>query len=201
MQRHLEGLIPFSRRALSAALRMGTATDAAPLAVDATAGNGHDTLFLAAAIGDQGRVWAFDVQEAALGSAKNLLAATGPDIADRVAFIHGGHETAGRVLPGTAAGHVWAVTFNLGYLPGGDKTVVTLPETTLGALSCLSGMLAPGGILSVHSYRGHEGGRAEGDAVAAWFGGLPWETWRVAEYGFCNKPRNGEILFLAERLA
>lgn len=201
MPRHLEDLIALSRRALSSALALARETDGCLLAVDATAGNGHDTLFLTREAGERGRVWAFDVQAAALDSAAKLLAETAPGLAGRVTFALRGHEDAAAVLPGNAAGHVWAVTFNLGYLPGSDKRVATLPETTLKALSSLADMLAPGGVLSVHSYQGHEGGRAEGDAVAAWFRALPWETWRVAEYGFINKQRNREVLFLAERLA
>lgn len=200
MTRHLEGLIPFSRRALASALALARETGDCPLAVDATAGNGHDTLFLAEETGERGRVWAFDVQEAALESAMELFAGAAPELAERVTFVLGGHETAADVLPKDAARHVRAVTFNLGFLPGSDKRVTTRPETTLKALRSLSDMLAPGGVLSVHTYLGHDGGRAEGDAVAVWFRNLPWETWRVAEYAFSNKQRNREILFLAERL-
>lgn len=203
--RHLDDLIPLSRRALASALR--EANDGMPLnapgvmAVDATAGNGHDTLFLASTVGAAGRVWAFDVQETALVAAKNRFQTEAPHLLDTVTFIHAGHETASTALPPEARGNIRAVTFNLGYLPGSDKHIVTTAPHTLAALDGLSAMLAVGGVLSVHSYQGHPGGEEEGMAVAGWFAALPWETWRVAEYGFRNKLRNPEVLFLAERVA
>ncbi|SBW04934.1 putative rRNA methylase YtqB [uncultured delta proteobacterium] len=211
--RHLDELIPLSRRALSSALALakeayGTSVapvapgaPIAPIAVDATAGNGHDTLFLAAAIGEKGRVWAFDVQEAALAATRKRLEAENPDLLSRVSLVRAGHETAATALPAGTAGHLWAVTFNLGYLPGSDRRIVTKAATTLEALDFFASALAVGGVISVHAYLGHDGGEDEGGAVERRFAALPWETWRVAEYTFRNKQRNRETLFLAEKLA
>lgn len=202
--RHIDDLTPLSRRALASALAGepgGMRPYGHAMAVDATTGNGHDTLFLAANVGEAGRVWAFDIQEAALVSAKNRFRAEAPHLLNSVTFIHAGHETAGTVLPPEARGNIRAVTFNLGYLPGGDKRIVTTLSGTLAALDSLSAMLAVGGVLSVHSYLGHPGGDEEGETVAGWSAALPWEAWRVAEYSFCNKHRNPETLYLAERVA
>lgn len=199
--RFLEGLIPLSRRALSAALAHAGKEGTTVFAVDATTGNGHDTLFLASQVGETGRVWAFDVQEAALASARGRFAVEAPELLDRVVFVPTGHETVREVLPPEVADRVRAVTFNLGFLPGSDKQVVTRASTTLRALHDLADMLAVGGILSVHAYRGHEGGQEEDEAVRAWFEGLSWKRWRAAEYRFTNKHRNGEVLYLAERIA
>lgn len=198
--RHLDELIPLSRRALVSALSFAKDCGKPPLAVDATAGNGNDTLFLAAAVGEKGRVWAFDVQEAALASTRKRLEKEGPAVLSRVIPVHAGHERAGELLPEGVAGRLWAVAFNLGYLPGGDTRLVTKAATTLEALAFFASALAPGGVLSVHAYLGHEGGEDEGGAVGDWFAHLPWETWRVAEYGMRNKQWNRETLFLAEKL-
>lgn len=198
--RHLDGLTPLSRRALSSAFARAAETGEPAFAVDATTGNGHDTLFLAEGVGGNGRVWAFDVQEAALESAKNRFATERPELLGRVSFVLAGHETAWETLPEETAGHILAVTFNLGYLPGSDKRVTTQTRTTLEAIARLSGMLAVGGVICVHSYQGHEGGAEEGEAVARHCASLPWETWRVAEYAFVNRSRNRETLFLAERI-
>lgn len=192
-------MIPLSRRALAAALASGRQNNASLAAVDATMGNGHDTVFLAGAVGGNGTVWAFDVQKTAHEITKERFAAEAPELLRRVRFCPAGHETASRALPPEAHGRVWAATFNLGYLPGSDKQVVTRPETTLAALRDIAGMTAVGGVISVHCYLGHAGGENEGLAVAAWFGALPWDAWRVAEYSFINKTRNRETLFLAER--
>ena len=201
MTRHLENLIPLSRRALSSALALAGESEEPVFAVDATVGNGHDTLFLAERAGERGRVWAFDVQEAAIVFARERFRRDAPDLLGRVVFAHAGHETAGEVLPPEAAGRVWAAVFNLGFLPGSDKRVKTAAPTTLRALESLAAVLAVGGVLSVHSYRGHDGGGEEDEAVRQWFEDRSWESWRVAEYFFGNKRRNREILYLAERIS
>jgi hypothetical protein len=69
------------------------------------------------------------------------------------------------VLPPEIFGQVVAVTFNLGYLPGGDKSVVTQTTTTRMALRLSMDLLRPGGLLVVVAYRGHPGGPEECDAV------------------------------------
>lgn len=51
------------------------------------------------------------------------------------------------------------VTFNLGYLPGGDKNLITKVDTTLQALQAASNVLQPGGLISIVAYVGHPGGR------------------------------------------
>lgn len=193
-------LLPeMTRRALAEALAAAKRSGAPVFAVDATAGNGHDTLFLAREVGETGRVFAFDVQESALAATKKRLEEAGEGLTGRVAFIRAGHETARDVLPPEAANALWAATFNLGFLPGSDKRVVTAAPTTIAALEALAGLAAPGCVISVHTYRGHKGGEAEHRAVTDWLRNLPWEAWRVAEYAFANKVKNGESLFLLEK--
>ncbi len=200
MTGRLDSLAGLARRALFAAF--SGIEDACPLAVDATAGNGHDTLLLARLAGQNGRVWAFDVQEAALVAARERLArAEEGDLTARVCFVREGHERLARVLPPEAAGRVRAATFNLGFLPGSDKQIVTRPAATLRALADLASFTAPGGIVSVHCYAGHEGGREELDAVGVFCADLPWPAWRSARYEMVNKNRNREALFLLEKTA
>ncbi|CAK7001506.1 MAG: hypothetical protein DELT_00048 [Desulfovibrio sp.] len=200
----LDPLITMMRRAVGAALT--TARDAAHktgrpfFIVDATAGNGHDTLFLAEEAGTLGQVFAFDVQQGAIEKAKQRLHEAGADLAARVTFVHAGHETIKIHLPPEAAGNLAAATFNLGYLPGSDKRVVTEERTTITALETLVSYAASGCVISVHAYRGHEGGEKECEAVAVYLAALPWEEWRVAEYSFINKRKNRETLFLLERM-
>ena len=205
MTRCLDSLEDCSRRALGAAFAHARALHCAPFAVDCTVGNGYDTLFLAMSVAPEGRVWAFDVQEAGLACARNRLAEYGaapcgcsPD--DLVSFIHAGHEILADRLPPESFGALWGATFNLGYLPGSDKTVITRAETTLAALEALAPRMHCGGVISVHGYAGHGGGREEVEAVGGWMRNLLWDTWRVAEYAFANKKHNREVLFLAERL-
>lgn len=146
-------------------------------AIDATVGNGHDTLFLAREVGESGKVYGFDIQEAALDTAYKRLQAEG--MADRVSLYHAGHEAMAVVLPESVRGRVKAVIFNLGYLPGGDKQRTTAISTTLAALGQALSLLAPGGAISVLAYTGHPGGREEAEAVQEWAGSLPDEYCQV----------------------
>jgi hypothetical protein len=90
--------------------------------------------------------------------------------------------------------------FNLGFLPRSDRSIATRSASTLIALEASLAALLPRGLLSVHAYGGHPGGREEMEAVEAWFPGLPASKVTVGRYALCNKQRNPEILFLARRL-
>lgn len=158
--RGIASLVGRAHAAIGVVLRTGS------IAVDATAGNGHDTAFLAACVGPRGRVFGFDIQPAALATTRARLVAEG--LAERVTLVHSGHEDLTRHIPARLHGKVRAVMFNLGYLPGGDKTRTTRPQTTLAALDGALCLLAPTGRLSVLAYTGHPGGRAETDGVLAW---------------------------------
>lgn len=130
--------------------------------VDATAGNGHDTLFLTGLVGEAGKVAAFDVQEAAIEATRRRLEAAG--MAERATLWCESHtRIAERVGPGVAA-----VMFNLGYLPGGDHAMITRTGETLRALEVAVELLRPGGLVTVVCYPGHPGGDQEAAAVRAW---------------------------------
>jgi len=143
--------------------RLAAVIHAGDYALDATVGNGHDTLFLAEQVGDTGHVWGLDVQPGALTNAHDLLAGKG--LSERVSLIKGGHQHLNEQLPEAARGRLATVMFNLGYLPGSDRRVSTRPETTLPALDAALANLRPGGMLSVLAYRGHPGGQDEATAV------------------------------------
>ncbi|MGJ3243503.1 MAG: class I SAM-dependent methyltransferase [Opitutales bacterium] len=133
------------------------------IAVDATAGNGHDTAFLAKTLGPGGRVHAFDIQQTAVEATRQRVH-TLTDAAEVV--IHPeSHERMGTLVPTPAC----AILFNLGYLPGGQKTITTRTDSTLRALDQALERLDAPGILTLIAYPGHEAGVAETRAVAAWF--------------------------------
>lgn len=147
------------------------------IAIDATVGNGHDTLFLARAVGVGGTVYGFDIQEQALDTAYKRLQAEG--LEGRVSLYHAGHEAMAVVLPESVRGRVKAVMFNLGYLPGGDKARITAINTTLAALEQALSLLAPGGAISVLAYTGHPGGREEAEVVKGWARSLSDDYYQV----------------------
>lgn len=137
-------------------------------ALDATVGNGHDTLFLAALVGETGRVIGFDIQTEAIDATRRRLDEAG--LGARVALHWRSHDSLAEVLEPDRKVHV--AMFNLGYLPGGDKTVITRPETTIHALTEILDRLADGGLVTVVVYPGHPGGDAEARAVVEFAGSL-----------------------------
>lgn len=147
------------------------------LAIDATAGNGHDTLFLAERVGGSGHVYAFDVQEAALAQASRRLAEAG--IADRATFLLHSHGEMAALLA-EVADRVAVVMFNLGYLPGGDHAAITETAETIAALQGATELLAVNGVISVVAYPGHPGGREESETVAAWCNQLDPHQWQIS---------------------
>lgn len=136
-------------------------------AVDATIGNGHDTLFLARCVGPDGQVFGFDVQPEAVAATQRRLeqARTAPasDSLAPCVLIQASHANMLDHLPATRHGRVRIVMFNLGYLPGFDHATTTTVESTLAGIAAAEQLLEVGGILSVLAYPGHAAGRAELD--------------------------------------
>lgn len=150
------------------------------LAVDATAGNGHDTLFLAQSVGGAGRVFAFDIQARALAATTARLEAAG--LGSRVQLIHRSHEKLLESLPPETQGNIQAVMFNLGYLPGSDKATITRRDSSLAALRQAARTVSPQGIISVLAYRGHPGGQEESLAIQAAMEALAHTEWPLSVF-------------------
>lgn len=175
-------------------------------AVDATIGGGNDTLFLARLVGTSGRVYGFDIQAEALERAKERL--IGADalhtdsqrlVTERVQLFLAGHEHMEDRVPASAHGKVAAVMFNLGYLPGGDHSVITNAQSTIPALAAALRLLRAGGVLTVVVYPGHPGGDEEAAAVADWCAGLPQAEAQVLVYRFANARNNPPYLIAIEK--
>ncbi|NJM36955.1 MAG: methyltransferase domain-containing protein [Akkermansiaceae bacterium] len=164
--------------------------------IDATAGNGHDTVFLAECVGKTGNVLAFDVQEAAIISARERLAATG--YSERVGFYQKSHAEMGNHA---APESVSAILFNLGYLPGEDHALTTELGETLRALEIATNLLRSGGVLSVICYPGHPAGAIEAEAVEKWAAALATRGWRIAKYGAIGTRRPAPFLLLIHKFS
>ena len=177
-----------------AQLLVARVLSAGDCAVDATVGNGHDTLFLAKAVGPSGRVYGFDVQAEALAMARRTVAGM-----ENVTLFHAGHERMADHLPAEAEGQIAAAMFNLGYLPGADAAVITRAETTLSALDLALILVRVGGVVSVVVYPGHDGGAGEADAVRAWARALPGE-FAASVHARVNTRTPAPELILIERL-
>ena len=159
------------------------------IVVDATMGNGHDTLFLAKLAK---QVYAFDIQEQALEKTSQRLQEAGLTNAE---LILQGHETVDQFVR-----EVKAAIFNLGYLPSADKSIITQPQTTLEALDKLCHMLVKGGRIAIMIYYGHEGGDIERDAVMDFISHLPQQEYTAAIYRTLNQINNPPFLVMIEKL-
>lgn len=187
----LERVLPFARTLLEGAISPGD------IAIDATLGNGHDTLFLARLVGDTGRVYGFDIQDEALFSTKTQLSQH--NLADRVTLFHNGHEEISNCIPPIHHGKVTGAVFNLGYLPGGDKTIVTRPNTTIAAIEQLLDMLAPEGIIVLVIYHGHPEGAVERDYIIRYVKQIDQSVANVLQYQFLNQKNHPPFIVAIEK--
>ncbi|MEX2578590.1 MAG: class I SAM-dependent methyltransferase [Verrucomicrobiales bacterium] len=165
---------------------------AGDVAVDATVGNGHDTLFLAECVGKSGRVVGFDIQRDAIEASRTRTVSH-----PQVELHRAGHETMDRYVDG----EIQAAMFNLGYLPSGDKTLTTLPATTVAALTLASHLLATPGILTIVVYPGHEGGKAEAEAVDSWVSSIDSSDFLPVKYELVDPSNRHPWLAAVEKRA
>ncbi len=132
--------------------------------IDATTGNGHDTLWLAQSVGPTGTVYAFDIQNSAIEIARERLA--NENAPAQIVFLNTCHSHIAKSLPSEISAK--AIVFNLGYLPEGDKSIITKADTTISALNQCLTILQPKGIISIVIYPGHQGGSTESNGVLNW---------------------------------
>ena len=161
--------------------------------VDATMGNGKDTLFLCELVGETGHVFAFDVQAEAVERTRERVRDAGFE--SRTTLLLAGHETMGEHI----AQPVQAVMFNLGWLPGAEHIVTKKPDTTLRAVSAALDLIAPGGIVTVCVYPGHEEGTRELEALKTYVSQLSVRTFNVLYHSFVNASSQTPQLFLIQR--
>ena len=161
--------------------------------VDATMGNGHDTLFLCELVGEGGRVYAFDVQEQAVENTRKRLTEAG--MMDRAALFCLGHERMAEQVKEPVA----AVVFNLGWLPGGDHSVTTHWETTRQAVDSALKLLRPQGVLVICAYPGHAEGDRERQALMNTLAALPPQEYNVLWHKFLNAGPGAPECFAVQR--
>lgn len=151
------------------------------LVIDATAGGGVDTLALAQLVGTNGNVLAFDIQQEALDkTAARLQQFKDQTVLATVSLICDSHAKMAQYVD--QAGTVGAIMFNLGYFPGGDESIITIPASTIEALEQSLDLLKAGGIITCMLYPGHAGGHIEADAVQQWASNIPVERAQCLMY-------------------
>lgn len=164
---------------------------AGDVVIDATVGNGHDTQLLAELVQQQGLVYGFDVQQGAIDAARSLLEGS----SEHLRLICAGHETMAKEIDQAHRGRVKAVTFNLGYLPGGDKAITTNADTTLPAIEQAISLLCTDGIITIVCYQ-HPEGLREIDAVRNMLHQMPQPQFSCLETNFVNQRGNPAVVFI-----
>lgn len=159
--------------------------------VDATLGNGKDTDFLRELVGDEGRVYAFDVQQAAIDATKNFIA---KERQENIYFILDNHANIDRYIKSP----VKAVIFNLGYLPSSDHAIRTCPKNSSEAVRKSLDLLDTGGILSVAAYLGHDQGE-EYRVLRTLFRALDPKRYKVIEVNPINQSEFAPKLLLCQK--
>lgn len=158
------------------------------IAVDATVGKGKDSLKLLETVGDEGFLYGFDLQEEALDAAKKLL----QDYKNYKLFLDS-HENIDKLEKFDL------VIYNLGYLPGSDKKITTLKDSTIVSLKKATEKISEGGIIIVVSYLGHENSLEERLGVDDFLKNLDQKIFKVEKREFYNQKHNPPIVYLVEK--
>ena len=157
------------------------------LVVDATSGRGHDALFLATQLfpNPQNRLLAFDIQLAAIQSSRELLTPSFPFELEKgqICLFQESHADFGGRLQKES---VDLFVYNLGYLPGSDKQITTLSQSTIHSLESALTALKPGGMISLTCYPGHPEGENEAEALKQWTSSLSYE---IAYHSWPHRPK------------
>lgn len=151
------------------------------VAIDATCGNGHDTLFLS----ELCHVIGLDIQPEAIAKTSVLAPK---------ALLHRLSHAEIDQIPLPYAPRL--IVYNLGYLPGGDKSITTQTGSTLTSVKKSLELLAPDGALSITCYPGHDEGLREEKALLEWAAELP-EDFTVCYHKWLNRPRSPTLLWIS----
>ena len=163
-------------------------------AIDATMGNGYDTLWLCELAGENGKVYAFDVQQEAVERTSERIEAAGYD--KRASLFRLGHEHMGDVVQE----QVDAIVFNLGWLPGAEHGVTTQTSTTLQAVDAALALLKEEAVMTVCVYPGHEEGQRELRSLLEWAQKLDPKYFDVIHKCYLNQPNHPPQLLAVRKM-
>lgn len=150
--------------------------------IDATAGNGRDTVFLCSLTGTEGKVLAFDIQQQAVDNTRKRLAEAGWEQTATVVL-----DSHANVANYAEAGTVDCIVFNLGWLPGGDHMIFTHADSTIAAIEAGLKLLRDGGLMCISIYYGGASGYEERDALLEYVKTIHPDQYTVLVTQFANR--------------
>ncbi len=166
--------------------------------IDATCGRGKDALLIAKNIlsNETGKLVCMDIQDDAISSTKNLLKDhLSPQQFQRVEFCQQSHIEFPQFLE-TIPIHL--IIYNLGYLPGGKKSITTMTSSTLLSLDNALKIITPGGLISITCYPGHDEGLKEYQKIILWTEELDKNLYKSAHYRSISHPTAPSVLFVVK---
>ncbi len=163
------------------------------LCLDATAGRGRDTLFLSKLVGPEGSVIAMDIQEEAVESTRELLKENN---IQNCRVICDCHSNLDRYV---SENSLVIAMFNFGWLPGGDHSVFSHPDTSIKAIRKALAALKKGGIATLCIYYGKETGYEERDALIPFLKSLDQNQYSVLFSEFINRKNEPPLFILIQK--
>ncbi|WP_010647239.1 tRNA (mnm(5)s(2)U34)-methyltransferase [Oceanobacillus massiliensis] len=183
----LKGILNYAHYLLEGSVENGEKV------VDATCGNGNDTLFLSRVVGENGHVYAFDIQEQAIANTRKKLISNEKT---NVSLIHDSHENISDYIKNQEIG---GAIFNLGYLPNSDKTVITKGGSTVTAVDKILSLLKKDGLIVLVVYHGHAGGKDEKESLLRYLLQLDQKKYTVLRYGFINQKNDPPFILAIQK--
>lgn len=165
-------------------------------ALDATCGNGLDTLALAATLRayKQWGLVGIDIQKKAVDHTRGLLQLNLSE--EQMTSVHLFQQSHLQFPPLAYQHPIRVIVYNLGYLPGGDKSLMTQTATTLSSVETALQLLQPGGIVSITCYPGHEEGSLEQTALLQRLVSLKNSDWSVCHHTFLNRASSPSLILV-----
>jgi len=186
----LKGILDYAHYLLEESIELGEKV------IDATCGNGHDTLFLSELVGEKGHVYAFDIQQQAITNTRNVLIENGRT---NVSLIHDSHANIANYFRMDHSTQIGGAIFNLGYLPRSDKSVITKGDSTVTAVAKILQLLKVNGLIILVVYHGHEGGKEEKETLLKFLLQLDQQKYNVLRYGFINQKNNPPFIIAIQK--
>lgn len=164
------------------------------IAVDATVGNGKDSLFLAENTPNDALIYSFDIQSSAISKSQELINSRG--LLSKVRLVEDSHDKINIYIKQ----EVDIVMFNLGYLPGENHNITTQPNSTIIALEKALKLLRVGGIITVISYPGHDTGLCEYLRIKELLSSISPSIYAVNSWVAVNQANKPPVLFVIEKV-
>lgn len=160
------------------------------ICLDATCGNGYDTVFLAQ---HAKHVYAMDIQEQAIRTTRANLR---KHKLTNVTVNQTSHDLLLSLFPDIQFD---VIMYNLGYLPYSDHHIKTNSVTTTTSLQQAIQLIKQKGIIAITLYIGHDGGLEEAQAVETYVKNLDKKQFTVLKSSYLNREQAPYLILIQKQ--